>query len=106
MDLLPALGNLREYFVVALAQDGLILEAIVLQPALADGDIPHLGVHQGDGRRGVLHEELQLLRPLLAMRFGQSAVRDVGVDHHQEGPLVLAEKAGDPVREPAYWTGE
>ena len=76
---LPALGHIRENFVVIAADEGFVGQTVIVQPAIGMRDVAHVGVEHGDGRGGVLDEGFQRRMRPLQLRFGAPLVRHVEV---------------------------
>src|ERR1035438_4772385 len=57
MQVFPSLRDFRKEFVVRAADDVDRTEAIVLTPAAADREVPHLAIEHGQRRRGMFDEE-------------------------------------------------
>ena len=89
--LLPALRGLGEHLVVTAADQVLIAELVVGQPAGTVDEVAHVAVEHRDGCRDVLHEMPHLFLALLDQLLGTLAVGDVvadGLEFDDAAPLV------------------
>ena len=99
MDLLPALGDLRKHVVVAAADQVLIAQLVVGQPALAVDEIPHVAVEHRHRRGRVLHEKAHLVGASLDRLLGASAFGEVAADRlvFDDAATLVEETAVSPL---------
>jgi hypothetical protein len=90
MQVFPSLRDFRKEFVVRAADDVDRTEAIVLTPAAADREVPHLAIEHGQRRRGMFDEELEDLAAFSQLQLRLDRPGNVGAnpEHSDDLPLV------------------